>query len=159
MAARPSDPVAPGELAIAVTRAFDAPLGLVWRAWTDPAILKEWLCPRECEVVSLAGELRAGGTYRETMRCGGDDLSVTGRYLEVVPERRLVFTHRWDEPGAPETVVTVELRARGQGTEVLLTQRGFADEASAEGHREGWTSALENLARRLAAMDDGGRRP
>jgi len=149
MAAPGSSPAA---LAIAVTRAFDAPLGLVWRAWTDPEVLGEWLCPEACTVVSLAGDLRVGGAYRETMRCGEDDLTVTGRYLEIVPERRLVFTHRWEEPGAPETVVTVELRARGGRTEVTLTQRGFASEASAEGHRAGWASALENLANRLAGM-------
>jgi uncharacterized protein YndB with AHSA1/START domain len=142
----------PAERSIAVTRAFDAPLGLVWRAWTDPDVLGRWLCPQECTVVSLAGDLRVGGAYRETMRCGDDDLTVTGRYLEIVPERRLVFTHRWEEEGAPETVVTVELRARAGRTEVMLTQRGFASEASAEGHRAGWASALENLANHLAGM-------
>jgi len=154
MAAPQSDPALSAGPEIVVTRALDAPPAHVWRAWTDPGILEKWLCPEHCTVLSLAGDLRVGGAYRESMRCGDDVMTVSGRYLEVVPERRLVFTHQWDEPGSPETVVTVELRPHRRGTEIVLTQRGFASPASADSHREGWTSAFNNLARQLAAMAD-----
>lgn len=121
----------------------------VFQAWTDPVLVKKWLCPGECRVTFNQADVRVGGKYRETMKCGADSHTVFGAYREIVPGKRLVFTHEWEEPNSIETVVAVELRDKNGGTEVMLTQHGFLDAATAKGHEEGWASALRNLARQF----------
>lgn len=135
---------------IVVTRMIEAPVALVWKAWTEKEHTSRWICPEDCTVLSCEAEVRVGGEYRESMRCKGEVHTVTGVYREIAPEQRLVFTHRWDEPDAPETVVVVEFRAKGRGTEIVLTQTNLRNAASAKGHEGGWTSALSHLATHLA---------
>jgi len=83
-------------------------------------------------------------------------LHVSGRYLEVEPPRRLVFTWAWHETADPatprehETVVTIELHQRGRKTELLLEQRLFRDRAGRDSHQDGWTSAMRCLESYLA---------
>jgi len=138
---------------LSVTRAFDAPLDLVWRAWTDPAMIRQWFAPKECEILSAEGDCRVGGRYTESMKGGDTVYTVSGVYREIVERKLLVFTHQWDEPDAPETLVRVEFSDLGDGrTEVRLTQTGLASVGSVHGHTEGWTSALENLADRLPTL-------
>lgn len=139
-----------GGRTIRVERTFDAPRALVWRAWTDVAQIAQWMCPTECQILACEGDMRVGGRYRESMRCGERVHTVSGVYREIRPESRLVFTHQWDEPFAAETEVTVELKASNGKTELTLTQRGLGSAGSASGHESGWKSALNNLERHLA---------
>jgi uncharacterized protein YndB with AHSA1/START domain len=74
-------------------------------------------------------------------------------YREINPRERLVFTHQWQEPGAPETLVIVTLRDIQGRTEVTLAQIGLKSPDSARGHAEGWTSALANLAKHLGSTN------
>lgn len=113
-------------------------------------MVRQWLCPEECEVIAAEADVRVGGAFHESMRCNGKVYTVRGVYREIKAGERLVFTHRWDDGSAPETLVRVELRERDGRTELTLTQSGFETDASAHDHTEGWSSAMAHLARVLA---------
>lgn len=138
---------------LVISRTFNAPRELVWKAWTDPEQMKQWSAPRGFTVPLSEGELRPGGTWRATMRKpDGAELKLGGTYKEIVPPERLVFTHAWyDESGdpGPETLVTVTLIARGDKTEMNFRQTGFDSEGSREGHEGGWTECFDKLEEML----------
>jgi uncharacterized protein YndB with AHSA1/START domain len=135
-----------------VTRFIRGQREKVYEAWTRPDLVAQWLCPTECSVVSNEAKVRVGGAYRETMKCDSELYTVFGTYKEIVPNEKLVFTHRWENSKASETVATVAFVDRSGGTEVTLRQVGFDDPANAKSHEAGWTSALENLAQFIASQ-------
>jgi uncharacterized protein YndB with AHSA1/START domain len=145
---------------LTLTRTFDAPRALVFRAWTEPEHLRRWCAPHGFTIPASDGDLRPGGVWRATMRApDGTEHRLVGRYVEIAPPERLAFTHAWlDENGRPgqETVVTVTLEDRNGGTFLTLTQTGFASAASRDGHRGGWSETLDRLGEHLAATIAGG---
>lgn len=124
----------------------------VWRAWTDPQALAKWWGPGPGEPVSLAElDVRVGGRFRIVF--GGADGKMhecAGAYKEVVPNKKLVFTWSWPN-STPErvSVVTIEFRAAGKGTDLLFKHEQLFDEAARDGHQRGWTGALDKLERFL----------
>jgi uncharacterized protein YndB with AHSA1/START domain len=141
---------------LVLTRVFDAPVELVWRAWTESEHLAKWSAPRGYTIPHGESDLRVGGKWRCCMRDpDGGELWLGGVYREIVPHKLLVMTHAWDDesgrPG-PETTVTVRLEDLGGRTRITLEQTGFDSEQSREGHRGGWSECLDLLAEHLAAM-------
>jgi uncharacterized protein YndB with AHSA1/START domain len=125
----------------------------VFAAWTDSKLVHKWLCPEQCQVIANEAYVGVGGRYRESMQCGDEIHTVFGTYRQIVPDRKLVFTHQWEEPHAVETVVRVDFTDKNGGSELILTQTGFANAATAKAHEQGWASALRNLARLFADGD------
>ena len=139
-----------------LTRVFDAPVELVWRCFTEQEHLAKWSAPRGYTITTGEGDVRVGGKYRCCMRAAdGTELWLGGTYREIVPHKRLVMTHIWDDengkPG-PETLVTVRFEDAGGRTKVTLEQTGFTSDADRDGHREGWSECLDLLAEHLATM-------
>ena len=143
-----------------ITRVLDAPRSLVWRVWTDPDEAPYWLHPRGVttprELVEF--DVRPGGRYRYTMIAGdGTEYPTVGTYREVSPTERLVFT--WGSPGdADETMplITVDLAEHGAtGEQTLLTFHlvGLAGEPGDEFVHDGWSEALELLAKQVDAAE------
>ena len=101
---------------LVVTRTFDAPARLVFEAWTKPELLKRWWVPKSCglTMISCEADVRVGGTYRLVF--GHDSLpepmAVYGRYVEVTPHSRLVWTNEEGEAGGQVTTVTFEEKGR-----------------------------------------------
>ena len=140
---------------LTIRRTFAAPRALVFQAWTDGEQLKRWSCPTGFTIPFSEGDIRPGGKFRTCMRSPeGEDHWLSGAYVEIVPEEKIVFTHRWhDEAGEPghETVVTVTLAdSQHGGTRLTLHQAFFISEASRDGHFSGWTETLDSLERFLA---------
>jgi uncharacterized protein YndB with AHSA1/START domain len=147
-----------------VRRVFDAPREEVFRAWTEPEVLRQWLMPSSGSSPDAKIDLREGGSYRIEMRIGDDVAYVGGDYLEVRPPERLVFTWAFEpvevaKASTPEvramapslndtgeTRVSVEFRDRGGSTEVVLTHEALRTDAIREFHEGGWTSSLDRLA-------------
>jgi uncharacterized protein YndB with AHSA1/START domain len=145
-----------------LTRTFDAPREEVYRAWTEPERLRQWLTPPGGVAPSAEVELREGGSYRIEMQLMGDTAYLGGDYLEVRPPERLVFTWAWEpvnveDANTPETRaiaavmndtgetrVSVEFRERGGSTEVVLSHT-LPTDAVREFHEGGWTSSLDQL--------------
>jgi uncharacterized protein YndB with AHSA1/START domain len=143
-----------------LTRVFDAPRELVWRAWTDAEQFKAWFKPScEASLQSLKMDIRVGGRYRIQMRnADGEFYTSVGIYREVKPPERLVFTWAFEKDGSGEEfgevepcemLVTLEFRARGKQTELLLTHEKFASVESRDRHEHGWSSCLDQLVKFL----------
>lgn len=139
---------------LTITRIFDAPRALVWKLWTDPAMALRWLGPRDVPVVSYESDLRAGGRWRACLKASGSahlpdgtEIWQGGVNKEIVAQERIVFTFQWDEPGSPETLVTVTLSDTADGkTRMVFQQAPFEDAANRDGHVEGWNSSFDRLA-------------
>ncbi len=143
----------PQALSLRLVRTIKAAPEKVFAAWTDPQALKRWMAPGDDMAVTVAEtDLRAGGRYRIVMReAGGTEHRVGGVYRDIKPGRRLVFTWAWESEPERETLVKVELRKKGAGTELTLTHTGFADEASRDRHDHGWIGCIGRLERLMAA--------
>jgi len=142
------------ESSLELKRVFQAPVALVYRAWTEPEMMDRWFHPDSRMSSSCSVDLRVGGRYEIQMRPGGDDGPhvVEGVYREVIPEEKLVFTWRWqgDEKGV-ETLVTVTFRPVGDGaTELTLLHEQFQREEERESHAKGWQGTFEQLVKLLA---------
>ncbi|HWL38661.1 MAG TPA: SRPBCC domain-containing protein [Gemmatimonadaceae bacterium] len=154
MAVKSSGKKAASGRELVIERTFDAPRELVWKAWTDPEMLKQWSAPHGVAIPVSEGELRPGGKWRACMHTPeGKDLWLGGTYREIVPPERLVFTHAWDDPsGKPghETLITVILTERAGKTEMDFRQTGFDSNESRDGHNDGWNQCFERLKRLVA---------
>ena len=131
---------------------FEAPPRRVFEAWTRPESLKLWWCLAGWHPAEIAVDLRVGGRYRFAMQreSGAHVLTVHGRFLEIRPPEKLVYTWRWDGafPDMPETRVTVEFRAVAGGTELALRQEPVNLRVCAQ-HLSGWLAACDRVARVL----------
>jgi uncharacterized protein YndB with AHSA1/START domain len=119
----------------------------VWRAWTDPQALKLWFGPEEIVLVPIAEiDLRVGGRFRVAMRAAvGETHDVSGTYLEVEPNRKLVFTWAWRSTPERESRVTLRIEPDANGCELVLLHEQFFDEAARDAHDHGWSGALVKL--------------
>ena len=136
-----------------ITRVFDAPRELVWRAWTDETELAAWLHPFGVSTEGVSADVRVGGRYRYTMTNNetGEKFPTGGEYLDVQPMDRLVFT--WGDPDAPvegTPVITLTFTPRGDRTELVFHMRGYEGKPGDGFVYDGWDEALTNVARRLA---------
>jgi uncharacterized protein YndB with AHSA1/START domain len=152
---------APARPTLKMQRTFDAPRGLVWRAWSNPEILVLWMGPVEWPAVSATCDFRVGGAWRICLRSPetGEDLWQGGIYTEIDAPRRLAFTFKWDEShedGPPvDTQVTVDFDETADGRTVMdFTHEGLKSEQSLTGHKHGWTSTADRLEAWLAANPD-----
>ncbi|WP_375002619.1 SRPBCC domain-containing protein [Aeromicrobium sp. CTD01-1L150] len=141
-----------------ITRVFDAPRELVWRAWTEEAELATWLHPFGVSTDSVSFDVRVGGRYRYTMTNDetGEKFPTGGEYLEVDPIERLAFT--WGDPEAPVAgtpVITLTLTPQGERTELVLHMRGHEGKPGDGFVYDGWDEALTNFGRHLAGEELG----
>jgi len=143
---------------LVVARVFDAPRELLWRAWTDPKQIMQWFKPACAFEIALAKvDLCVGGKYRIQMKNpDGEFFTAVGAYREIKAPERLVFTWGWEKDGSEadfgevepdETVVTVEFRALGKQTEVVLTHEKFSSQESRDKHEHGWSGCFDQLAK------------
>ena len=115
---------------LVVTRKIDGPRDVVFEAWTDAALFRQWWVPASLGIKLLSCEIdaRAGGGYRLTFDNGaGEPMAFFGRYLEVTPPTRLVWTNEEDDEGTVVTTVTFE--DDGAGTRLVVRDRYPSKEA------------------------------
>src|SRR3982750_959492 len=109
------------EREIVVTRTFDAPARIVFQAWTTPALFKRWWVPKSMPLplLSYEADIRVGGGYRLVFAVDGEKtMAFFGKYLEVTPHSRIVWTN--DESGEDGAVTTVTLEQKGDQTLMVL---------------------------------------
>ena len=150
---------------LTITRIFDAPRELVWKAWTDPEQVKRWWGPRGFTAPFCEIDLQVGGTYLYCMRSPeGRDYWGTGVYREIVPLERIVSTDSFaDEKGnvvsatyydmSPdyplELLVTVTFEEHEGKTKLTLKHVGFPSGEERDNARDGWSTSLDKLAESL----------
>ncbi len=138
-----------------MTRTFDAPPSTVYKAWSQPELFQRWWVPKSVSGVSLVSchmDVRTGGNYRlEFGTSGSGTMAFYGKYLEVVPNERIVWTNDEGEEGAV-TTVTFE----GKDGKTLLTFHEVypskeALEEALQGSAAGLPEQLEQLDELLPA--------
>ncbi len=157
MAATSNAAAISAERELVITRIFDAPRSLVFKAWTEPEHLAHWWGPSgftlpECEI-----DARTGGHYRFRMRSSeGTEHWSQGIFSEVVAPERIVFTGGWTDaegkPLSPVMKTTVTFEEHTGRTHLRLHQSGLESVAARESHRGGWTSSMQRLAVYLATV-------
>jgi uncharacterized protein YndB with AHSA1/START domain len=166
MATRSETP--PGWAVLRLRRTFQASREQVFRAWTEPELLKQWLNGYLGRSPHAEVDARVGGEFRITSTArgaktlsklfrdpSGEYVQMVGRYVEVSPPERLVFTMGWEdfptvtmEPDA--TTVTVEFNETDEGTEVVLTHERQPSRRIKSFHWVGWKGSFRKLDRLLA---------
>ncbi|HYC99781.1 MAG TPA: SRPBCC family protein [Phycisphaerales bacterium] len=158
-----------------ITRTFDAPLDVVWRAWTDPARLAQWWGPKGVTSTMKTFNLKPGGLWHCSLQASGQP-TYWGKYTfrEVTPKSRLVFTvsfsneqgdivkHPLSADWPAEILSTIEFTAQGEKTAITVTwvpinateteRRTFTEGESSM--RGGWTGTLDQLEAYLASSAD-----
>jgi uncharacterized protein YndB with AHSA1/START domain len=137
---------------LSIVRKLDAAPGKVWRAITEPEALKKWMAPGDDFKIPVAeAELRVGGRYHIVMNApDGQVHDVSGVYREIVPNKKLVYTWAWKSTPERESIVTIELRAAGGGTELTLKHDQFFDDEARNHHEQGWNGCLARLEKVVA---------
>jgi uncharacterized protein YndB with AHSA1/START domain len=153
----PSDPATEG---ITITRVFDAPRELVFKAWTEPERFVTWFGPADAEVPlsTVSMDVRPGGAWRATMLAGpGHQIHWKGVYHEVVAPERLVFTIT-DQPEGAQEVVTVLLSDLGDDKTEMVFHQGGGHLPPEEYPRakQGWSGFFDRMADHLAGTATGG---
>lgn len=142
----------PTTSAICLKKLFSAPRKKVFKAWTDPKLVKKWFAPPDEFTVDIVSwDARLGGRYFiELKGKDGRKLAITGFYEEFVKPDLLVFTWAWEgDEWFGENRVLVELREADGSTELKLDHRLFPSKQLADRHEKMWTDALERLERGL----------
>jgi uncharacterized protein YndB with AHSA1/START domain len=141
---------------VVVTRTFDAPARLVFEAWTKPELFKQWWVPRSMGMTLRSCELdvRTGGKYRLVF---GDDpanpMAFFGKYLDVVPNQRIVWTN--EESGADSSVTTVTFEEKNGKTTLVMSElypTKEALDAAGTGAQEAMNETFGQLDELLASL-------
>lgn len=153
---------------LVITRVFDAPRELVWKAWNSCEIMKQWWGPKGYTSTYCRNDFRVGGTSLSNMQApegndpwSGKTIWSTGIYKEIVPFQKIVTTDSFsDEQGNVvsaarygmnadfplELLVTVRFEDYEGKIRLTLQHTGFPSEADCDGAREGWNESLDKLA-------------
>jgi len=111
----------PADTQILITREFDAPRHLVFRAWTTPELIKRWWSGGRGEVTTADVDLRPGGRWRYVLAAGdGTEAAFHGEYLQIVPDERIVSTEVYEGIPDAEAVTTLTLTEMGGRTRLAL---------------------------------------
>ncbi|WP_086660881.1 SRPBCC family protein [Lentzea kentuckyensis] len=147
----------PSDTEIAMSREFDAPVSLVWKAFTEPALLRRWLLgPDGWEMPICEIDLRVGGKWRYgwALPDGSQAFEMHGEYTEVTPHSRLVNTEHFEDN--PPAITTVEFVEKDGRTVMTTTMRLVSQEARdavlATGMADGAGRSYERLGEVLASL-------
>lgn len=142
------------ELDLFFERVIDVPPELVWAAWTQPEHVVEWFTPAPWKTIDCQIDLKPGGTFNTLMQSPeGENFPNEGCFLEVIPNRRLVFTDTllpgFRPSGKPYMTAIISMEPEGAGTRytAMAMHANVDDRKSheARGFREGWGKALDQL--------------
>lgn len=152
---------------LTISRYIDAPPANVWKAWSTPEHLAQWWIPKpiECKVLKL--DLHAGGGFHTLMREGDGEFQphVEGCFLDVVPERRLVFTTVLAEGWRPiepwlalTAIITFDPEQSGTRYSSRVLHKSVEDSRKHEemGFQDGWGTTIDQLAAFVAAQSSNG---
>ena len=143
----------PTDTQIRITRNFDAPRHLVYRAWTTPELIKRWWHAKRGQVTLAEVDLRVGGMWRWVMMSDGcSEVAFHGEYRELIPNERIVYTEVYegipggDEAPAVVTMTLTEVEGRTTLTQLVeVPNRATRDAIINSGMEAGMQDAMELL--------------
>jgi uncharacterized protein YndB with AHSA1/START domain len=137
MAAMPSGRTAkvtfPTDEQVLITRSFDAPRHLVYKAWTTPELVRRWWSGNQGEMTLAEIDLRVGGRWRYVMVANnGMEVAFHGEYREIIPDTRIVYSEVFEGAPDAEALTTVTFtEAAGRTTLTILVQYDSAQDRDA----------------------------
>jgi uncharacterized protein YndB with AHSA1/START domain len=165
------------ERVLVIERVFNAPRELVWKAWTDPEMMKRWWGPRTFTAPAVEVDFRVGGKSLAAMQSpefnGGRPIWSTGIYKEIVPFEKIVTTDCFaDESGnvvpathygmpddiPMEMLITVTFEDLDGKTKLTLRHEGLPAGEMSEGAGTGWNESFDKLAEALSELTEKGGR-
>ena len=161
MTTTPAQEAPASDRELVLTRLIDAAPDKVYRAWTDPALLKQWFAPLPYTTPVAELDVRPGGANLIVMRGpDGAELPNRGVYLEVVPNRKLVitdaYTEAWQPSQKPFMTVVITFDAEGSGTRYTARVRHWTvadrDAHDKMGFHQGWGQCADQLAALVAKL-------
>lgn len=136
---------------LVITRVFDAPRELVFRAWSSAEHISRWFGPNEFTMPSCELDFRAGGVFRFVFRGpDGKDYPFDGSFVEVVPPARIVFQGNIHDVPGQDVMTTVTFEERDGKTEVTVHQTYAMESDATRGAAIGWSQTLDHLAEFVA---------
>jgi uncharacterized protein YndB with AHSA1/START domain len=150
---------------VRIQRSFDATPAEVFRAWTDPPLMSRWMWAGLGSDVWAESDLRVGGAYRVYSKLpggrdqGADWSGMCGQWVEIVPDRKLIYTVHWDADVfynaegrlTLDEVVVVLFQSEGSGTSIDFSHLGIPDDGQSVGpHHAGISQSFDLLAAMLA---------
>jgi len=139
------------DLELVVTRTFNAPAHIVFEAWSNPELFKQWWVPKSAgmSLVSCDMDVRTGGTYRLVFRHPAFDqpMAFFGTYKEVTPNKRIVWTNEEGDEGAVTTVTFEE----NDGKTLVTFHERYPTTAALE---EALAGSAEGLPEQFAQLDE-----
>jgi len=135
---------------LVVTRTFDAPARIIFQAWSKPELFRRWWLPKSLgmTLVSYEADIRTGGGYRlELSHQGSQPMAFFGKYLEVTPHSRMVWTNE-ESPDGPVTTVTLEEKG---GKTLLVLSELHPSKAALDA---AGTGALEAMPETFGQLDE-----
>jgi uncharacterized protein YndB with AHSA1/START domain len=140
------------ELELVVTRTVNAPAPLVFEAWTNPDLFRQWWVPRSygLNLASITMDVRVGGEYRLAFLHEGTTMEFFGTYTEVTPPSRLVWTN--DEGDAGQTITTVTFTESAGQTQITIHDLYPSAEAAENGATGAMPEVLAQLDEMLAGQ-------
>jgi uncharacterized protein YndB with AHSA1/START domain len=161
----------PNKQDLVITRVFDIPVELVWKAWTDPKLVIQWWGPADYISPQCDIDFREGGQYLFCMRApkeqGGQDYYSAGVYEKIVPMERLEFTQTLADkdgntvdpidvgmpPDFPKEVkFVIEFNAQGDRTELTITEYDWTFGQMSKYAVIGMNQSLDKLAARIGSL-------
>lgn len=147
----------PASTQIMITRQFDAPRHLVYRAWTTPELIRRWWAGDRGTVTSAEVDLRPGGRWRYVLTAnGGFEVAFHGEYREIVPDQRIVSTEVFEGmPDAAAVSTATFAEQDGRTTLTILvehTSQEHRDMHLNSGMEEGMNESLDHLEQVAASL-------
>jgi uncharacterized protein YndB with AHSA1/START domain len=156
MSSRTATVSLPTDEQILITREFDAPRHLVWKAWTTPELVRRWWHANRGEVTIAEIDLRVGGKWRYAQVACGVEVAFHGEFREIVPDERLVSTEVYEGFPDAEAVDTLTLTEEsGRTTLTLLVQhssKAHRDAHIESGMEAGMQDAMDLLEQVAASL-------
>ncbi len=146
---------------VEIKRTFNAPIEEVWKAWSDPSMIKQWWGPREFTASSAKTDFKEGGQYVFAMKSPqGQVLWSAGTYEEIIPHQKIVYTDQFSDengnpitpeeagmpnwPGEGLTYVTVDFESKGEQTKMTLTHSGLP-KSMHDDCVSGWSTSIDKM--------------
>lgn len=139
---------------LTMNQGFQLPLDRLYNAWKDPGLIRKWFAPGDMEVDAVEVDFKVGGAYRIAMKNpAGQQFVIGGEYLEIIEEKRLVFSWKWEHvPHTTKVEVDFET-VDSDSSQLTLVHSEFLSEPERASHADGWEGILASMKQLEIGME------